>query len=417
MNLFYFVFPFFGLVQGMKNFLKRNSVLPIVIFGFWFGYTVFYYSGDVLHYRDNFKFLIDYTWNDFFTIVWNNYSREGVGIFNKDNLFHSKPDLFAITLGFLISRITEEPRLFFAVLGVIYFFLVSHFLKEAVVYTNSSYNKNWKLFFIFLVFIVPFYVGITGVRFWTALFLFGWMVLRFINTGKTKFVFFAAFSCLMHYTFIFPVAVVSLTFFLKLNKSIAKPVVILGVIYALLSSTTSSLDFISDIVKLADNEVIEESASSYLNQDRLSERHADVAATNWYVQWRIHLINIFFLSFYLIDFFYLRNKNPVKSKFFERNYDIFFLISLFTLNLGSIARFIYIFYFFVLIRLMEIHSSDCVKKYSIWSKIALPILFLHILVTFRSGFYFVDPYLVFMPSILLVFFESDVSLSQLLIGH
>ncbi len=417
MNLIYFIFPFFGLIQGMKSFLKWNSVVPIVIFGFWFGYSVFYYSGDVLHYRDSFSILKRYSWDDFFTILLNTYSRNGIAIFNNDNLYHSKPDIFAITLGFLVSRFTEEPRWFFALVGAIYFFLMSRFLKETVIYAGRiNINKNWKVFFLFLVLIVPFYVGVTGVRFWTALFLFGWMVLKFINTGKIRFVLYAAASCLIHYTFIFPVVVMVLTFFLNI-KTIAKPLIILGVVYALLSSTTSSLDFISDFVKLFDNEVIGESASGYLNEDKLSERQASIAATNWYVQWRLHLINLFFLLFYLIDFFYLRIKRPVKSLFFERFYDIFFLVSVFTLNLGSISRFVYMFYFLVLIRLIEIHKFDAAKKYSIWSKLALPILVLNTFVTFRAGFYFVDPYLLFMPSFFLVFIESDISLSQLLIGH
>ncbi len=417
MNFIFFIFPVLGLFTGVKNFISNNSSIPIVIFGFWFGYSVFYYSGDILHYRDNFKYLIDYSWTDFFTILINNYSREGIDIFNSNNLYHVKPDVFAITLGFLISRVTDEPRFFFATLGAIYFFLLSRFLHESVIYTNGKKNKNWKLFFIFLVLIVPFYVGITGVRFWTALFLFAWMVLKYINTGKNRFVRVAALSCFVHYTFIFPIIVLFVTFFLRINRVIFQSLIVIGVFYALLSNTTSSFDYISETLKFFDNEVIEESASGYLDQDKLSERNTEIVDANWYVQWRVNLINAFFLLSYLWDFFYMRIKNPIKSKFFERLYDFFFLISLFTLNLGSIGRFVYIFYFFILIRLMELHSNAGSNKFSFLAKIAFPVIAIQVLVTFRAGFYYVDPYLIFMPSITLLFAKSEISLSQLLIGH
>lgn len=417
MNLLYIFFPIFGLYEAVKNFLKSHSAIPIVIFGFWFGFSVFYYSGDILAYRDDFGLLVKYSWNDFVTIVLNTYSRDGKPIFNSNNLFHQKPDLFAFVLGFLISRFSENPRLFFGFLGAIYFFLMHRFLKESVEYTGSSLNKNWRLFLIFLSLIVPFYVGVTGVRFWTALFLFGWMILKYINSGRLKFLFFAAISCLFHYTFIFPVLILLLAFFLRVNKIFMRPLILVGVFYAVLASTTSSLDFISDILNFFDNEIIEDSAGSYLDKDALSARQVSADATNWYVKWRVHILNLFFLLFYLVDFFSIRKKKPIKSFFFERLYDFFFLISVFTLNLGSISRFIYIFYLIILIRLMEIHMKSNYRNYSIWSKIVLPVLILHVFVTFRAGFYYVDPNLLIAPSIFLILVEAKISLSQLLVGH
>lgn len=418
MPLFFFLFPVFGLFNGIKYFFKSHYRYGILFFAFWFGYSVFFYSGDVVAYRDDFAILVNYSWDDFIHVIinFNNETLKFVGIIPCT--YNSKPDFFAFILGFLVSRFTENPRWFFAFVSVIYFYLMLRFLDEVPKFTGIVKSKGWKLFFVGLVIIVPFFVGVTGVRFWTALFLFAWMLMKYINTGSKKYLFCSAFSILFHYTFIFPVVVSLIATLIQINRKVFKILVIIGIVYVLLSSTTNSLDFIKNTLEFFDNDTVSKVSSSYLDEDGLAKKVVSSNDGNWYVNARVQFLNLFFLVFFIVDFFnFNRWKQVTRNIVFDNLYQLFFIVSLFTFNLGSLGRFIYIFYLLVLIRILQLQTLENRTLLKKWNYIFLPILLLHLFVSFRSGFYYIDPLLLIAPSISLLFIHSDISLSQFLVGH
>ena len=413
-----YLFPFFGLFLGVKYFFQKHYHYGLLFFGFCYGYTVYFYSGDVIRYRDDFAMLVEYSVDDYFQLLQHlaNDRLKFVGI--SINAYNSKPDVFALTLGFLVSRFTENPRWFFAMVSLIYVFLQIKFFEEVVRFTGKVNSKGWKLFFAALVLMVPFYVGVTGVRFWPALFVFAWMLMKYINTGNKKYLFFTTFSILFHYTFIFPVVVAFAASFLRLNRYVFKILIIIGIGFALLSSTTSSLDFITKAITVFESDSVTNATSGYLDEEQLAKRVVKVEATNWYVQWRTHLLNVFFILFFIFDFFNLNKWNKVLvNPIFDKMYQFFFLITLFTFNLGSMGRFVYVFYLLILLRIIQIQTLDCNQKLKKWNYYFIPILALHVIVTFRAGFYTIDPLLLISPSIALFFVESERSLSEFLIGH
>lgn len=418
MGIFYILFPFFGFFVGIKNFFKKSSNIALLSFAFWFGYSVFFYGGDIVRYEQSYQSIVEFSYSDYFDNILNSLNEDKKFINGNINSFNLKPDIYALSVSFLVSRLTDNPRWLFAVVSLIYFYFFLQFLKEAVKFTGYRSSRAWKLFFLMLALIVPFYVGVTGIRFWTALFLYAWMVMKFINTGKFKFLLYSALSIAFHYTFIFPVFMTFFIYYFKIKKSVFKVLLVLGVIYAVVVSSSNVLDFISNALQFIDNETVEQSASSYLDQDRLNERLALRESVNWYVTWRVNLINIFFGAFFLLDFFgRIKKINQKENLFFTNLYQLFFLVSLFTFNLGSIGRFVYIFYLLVLIRIISFQTLDVNRKLRFYNLIFLPIFLIHVLVTFRSGFYYVDPLLLVSPSFILLFFQSEISLSQLLIGH
>lgn len=418
MPLLFFLFPFIGLYNGIKHFPQSKYRYGLLFFAFWFGYSVYFYGGDIISYHDDYALLVRYSWNDFFHIILN---------FNNDtlkfaqvsfNTFNAKPDFYAVTLGFLVSRFTENPRWFFAIASVIYFYLIMKFLDQAMIFTGNKKSKGWLLFFLALVLIVPFYVGVTGIRFWPALFLFSWMLLKYINSGQNKYIFFTAFSILFHYTFLFPVTIAYLIKFIKINKTFFKIFILIGIVYALLSTTTSSLNFIRDTLNLFGSDTINNATTAYLDENELGKRVSNFNATNWYVSWRGHLLNLYFILFFIIDFFEFNSWEKVKANtHFDKLYQFFFIVALFTFNLDSLGRFVYVFYILIIIRIISLQYNDTYNKLHIWNILFLPILILHVLVTFRAGFYYIDPLLFISPSPALLFIHSNISLSEFLIGH
>lgn len=419
MPLLFLLFPITGFYNGIKFFFQSKYRYGLLIFAFFYGYTVFFYSGDILIYRDDFNKIYNYTWDDFYNIFiyFNNddlkYSKVGI------NTYIMKPDFYAATLGFLVSRFTENPRWFFAIVSLIYFYLMIKFLDEAVKFSGFKRSKEWRLFFLGLVFILPFYVGVSGVRFWTATFFFSWMLFKYINTAKKKYLLLTIFSILFHYTFIFPVVVTFTAEFIKINRKYFKIIILIGIAYALLTSTTSSMNFIKNILEKIDSDTITTATSGYLITDEATPSVTSVVKTvNWYVTWRRTLINFFFITFFIFDFFNFNDwRKPRTNQLFDNLYQIFFIIALFTFNLNSIGRFIYIFYFLILIRILNLLVVNQSGKFKYWTNLFFPILLMHVFVTFRAGFYTVDPFLLVSPSPALFFIHSNISLSEFLIGH
>lgn len=415
--IFYILFPFFGFLNSLKNFSKTNIRLPLYFFGFLFGYSIIFSGGDVVRYQEAYPKMVNYTFSDYVDNLKNSFNEDEK--FNKtpQNTFNLKPDFYALSVSFFISRFTENVRWLFAFLSLIYTIIQVKFFEEILISFKNK-TKGFKLFFAALVFIVPFYVGVTGIRFWPALFLFVWMIFKYTNTGSIKYIFFAMISIAIHYSFIFPCIVAIIAISLKINKYIFKVLIVIGLIFALISSTSSTLDFITSAIDIFDNETIANSSSGYVSEENISDRIQSVAATNWYVNLRGNLLNMFFGIFFIVDFFNLNNwKKPQSSEAFIKLYHLFFLISLFTLNLASMGRFVYVFYILCIIRILQFQVVENKNKLLIWNKIFLAVLVLHVIVIFRAGFYFVDPLLLISPSIALFFIHSDVNLSEFIVGH
>ncbi|WP_333875365.1 EpsG family protein [Flavobacterium sp.] len=419
MPFLFFLFPLTGFYNGIKYFFQSKYRYGLLIFAFWYGYSVFFYSGDIISYRDDFAKVAQYSWGDFNHIIVNSYN-DDVKFSKVDPCtYNFKPDIYAVTMGFLVSRFTENPRWFFGIVSVIYVFFMLKFFTESVKFSGFKNSNGWRLFFLGLVFIVPFYVGVSGIRFWPGLFFYGWMLLRYINTGQVKYLFFTAFSPLFHYTFIFPVAVAFVAGFLRINRTFFKILTLMGILYALLSSTTSSLNFIKNALEIFDNDSINNASAAYLTQDETVKATTQVVkTTNWYVTWRVNLLNFFFIAFFLFDFFNFNDWRKTKDNMiFENLYQIFFIITLFTFNLNSMGRFVYVFYFLVLVRLMCLQTVNPSHKLKAWNLMFTPIIALHIFVSLRAGFYTIDPLLLISPSPALLFIHSNISLSEFLVGH
>jgi len=415
--LFYIFFPFLGFLYNLRNFSRTKIRLPLYFFGFLFGYSIVFSGGDLVRYQEAYAEMIKFTFSDYLHNLINTFNDNVKFAKTPLNSFNSKPDIYALTIGFLVSRFTENPRWLFAIISLIYTIIHVKFFEE-VFYDFKVKTKGFKLFFVALVFIVPFYVGVTGVRFWPALFIFTWMIYKYTKTGNIKYFIYATLSILFHYTFVLPCLIALIASLLKINRTVFKILVLIGVLFAVISSTSSSLDFITSGIDSLDSETISKSSSSYTNEELIAERNTLKSQTNWYVRLRENLLIVFFYTFFFIDFFNIHKcKKPETSELFLNLYHFFFLISLFTLGLASLSRFNYVFYLLCILRILQFQIPENQRRLFVFNRIFFFILILHVLVIFRAGFYFVDPLLLISPSIALFFIHSNISLSEFIVGH
>ena len=185
------------------------------------------------------------------------------------------------------------------------------------------------------------------------------------------------------------------------------------------SSVSSSLNTINKISSNFEETSINESISGYTDEDNLNQRKTAIDQANWYVRFNSQFVLYLFL---IIGFFDVLGLFRFKENtFLENTYPlmvIFLALTLLTIDLGSIARFRYVFYLIILSRytiLAGLQPFDIKLKFV--SLTFLPILSLYAIVSMRSGFYTVDPLLLINNAFTTFLIHSDISLSELLIGH
>lgn len=407
----FLIWPFGTVLFAVRKFTEQNYHFVIVLFGFLFGFAVYPFGGDVVRYAEQFHTVAGYDWLEFIKKV--------LEPFLAPEYTTEKPDVYALILQFLVSRFTENQKWFFGFASMIYAFFFVRFLRVCFKEINWTKFLSQILFVAFIIFLIPFHVGATGVRFWTALFIYLVCLLRFIETGENKYILYSGFSMLFHYTFLFPVLLFLFFRFVKLNRFFSLCIVIVSIGVLFLTTNDTMLEMIQSGMGFLEDTGVQESSAIYTDAEYLEERRKVAGQRNWYVNVKEHSIFYFLAILFSLEVFGVFRWNY--NEFLKRLFPwliIFFCLALLTYNLGSIGRFKNIFFLLALLHyavLIGLHPQNKVLKNS--SYVLVPIFLIHIAVSFRVMFYYIDPLLIVGNPLVLYFFESDQSLNEFLIGH
>lgn len=415
--LLFIVWPFLSFILALRRGFNKRFQWIILAFSFLYGYTVFVDSGDIVRYKQSFYVISDYSWSDYFERINNLYTD-----FDDLDLEYAvaaaKPDLYAVTLQFVTSRFTDNPRWFWGLTSVVYTLLFLQMLNAAYsLLGKHKFDFVYYILLLSLILLIPFYRGVTGVRFYTAFFLFISQIILFLSTFRKKHIFYASLSVLIHYTFIFPF-IITLPF-LFFRSRITKLLIPISLFIFLVTSVSSYFDAFEQALSFFDETAIQSSAEGYASYEGFQKARMSGPGTNWYVEFNYYSFPFMMILFYLLEFFLiLKVRDTQESLRFRPLLDVFLVLSLLSYNLSlALFRFSHIFLVLLLLRYLIIytHSRDARLKYV---SIALaPLLFIKVLVTFRAGFYTVDPLLLVNNVMTSFLVFSDVSLSEWLVGH
>lgn len=414
--LFFLAWPFGAFILSLKHIINRHYQKIIIAFAFLFGYTVFFYGGDIVRYQGFYKAVSTYSWSEFFRILFNPFDLNIQAFYSGAE----KPDRYAFILQFIFSRLTENSRWMFGFISAVFTALYLRFMNEVLKETKWV-NNNFaqKIFFVFLLVVIPFYVGVTGIRFWTALFVFMLFTIRYVKTEGNKYILYAASSMFIHYSFFLPLLILIIYKLTGYKKNIVALFVLVGILSFINGTIGTKINLLQQVTTPFENTTIFEAAQSYTDYDILQERHIRLSQTNWYVTLRSNLLLFFLLTLTLLE--YLRVFKFRETAFTKKLFPIvifFFIFTILTIDMGSLGRFNYIFYLFAISRyIILIGRQPNDKKLKYAGMILFPILVLWILVIARGGFYFVDPLLLVGNPIILFLEQSSISLSELLVGH
>ena len=148
--------PAFAFALAAGKLWRKQYHIIILIFSFWFGYYINFYSGDIISYKQTYEMVEEYTWSDFYFLI-ENFHTTGRLKHYQGNTVNSKPDIYALTLQFLFSRVSDNSRWFFGFVSLLYTFFFLKFLDEVLLITKKTFTKSWYVFFWSLVLLIPFY--------------------------------------------------------------------------------------------------------------------------------------------------------------------------------------------------------------------------------------------------------------------
>jgi hypothetical protein len=416
----FLVWPFLSFLTALRTVFNPASQKIILFFSFMYGYTVYLYSGDIINYGESFNIVYGYTWNDYYYLITHLFSVDKFNFYSP-NTVNTQPDPFALSLQFFVSRFTDNPRWFWAIVSTFYTYTVLNlanyvYRQNLSLYFKSRYNIFvWASFFL----IIPYYVGVTGVRYWPALFLFVYFLLKYANKKSISYVFFLFIPALIHYSFAAPAVFALSINYIPKKKLVYRLSIIAALIIFFGSSLTSIFDFLKNLTSIFDGTQVADRMSSYTDVELLENRQERASGSNWYVSLRGDLLFYFLIIFNLMSSFAILKLKESKFTLKFYHYFVFFMcLALVTYNLGSIGRLKNIFLVLASIRFISLlyinYKNKLFKRYI---NIFFMIIVFNTIVNFRAGFYFTDPFLLIHNIFTFTLFESSESLSEFIIGH
>ncbi len=273
------VFPFFGIFYSIKNNAVKSFPWLFALFFFFFGTQITITdTNDFGRYVQNFLYLSNDGNISFLEYFFS---------LNEGNQI----DYYLPFMTWLISRFTSNSQLYAGILAMLMGLCFG--FNFAYIAKRLEYTNFFSLVLLFLLFLIPRTFLCTH-RWWMALQVFLLGALPFVLDGKNKYVLFSVLSIFIHFSFLYPLALL-LVYRLFPRRSLLPFVVLFFLVNILDSLDINALAKIFEQY-LPDNYVARN--ESYINAEFLEH--------NWFSQsykilWKY--INIF-LAFYI----YLNSK-------------------------------------------------------------------------------------------------------------
>lgn len=398
--ILFLIWPFLALINCISN---RNSPWAKNIFWLfciYFGYSFVMSNVNADSYRYAGSFIalskVNLTFGDFINYL---YSEET-----------SYVDILQPLINFILSRFTSDPRILLATFGMIF----GYFYSRNLWYLFDKIGRNRSvilcLYILTFALICPIW-RINGFRFWTATQIFIFGVLPYLMEGKRTGIWIAATSVFVHFSFMFPIALLLIYVYAGNRRTI----------YFILFITTSfinelDLDSVKNSLSILPD-IFQSKVNIYVKDDILTEQNEAIRAANWYIEnytlfikW---IIYIFLTIIYIKGFFLLKSNKALMQLFcFSLLFYSFCNIAALTpsgirfYTIGNLLVF-----FFIIIYLTHVHNQNIIDI----MKVGLtPLLLIVIVVSIRMGFEFTGLISVFGNPIFAPFLTGDIPLIDLI---
>jgi hypothetical protein len=205
----FLIWPFGALIRALRRFRAPQTKTIIWLFCLFFGF-VFVIPEDLPGAADSARYaskLIEahnqgLSWSYLLSMFYNPES--------------GFVDIYQPMVTWLVAIFTDNPRILMAIFGAVFGFFYAQNLW--MVFSRISAKVGWLLFFFMLAFALvnPIW-HINGVRMWTAAQIFLYGLLRLYLEQDKKGLIWAVSSILVHFSFMFPLALMLVFFLIPSN--------------------------------------------------------------------------------------------------------------------------------------------------------------------------------------------------------
>ena len=397
--VFFLLSPFLGFIQAFKYYREdwaKNSVWLFVIF---YGYTM--YRPEIM---DSSRYVINLinlynrpvTWDVF---IANFYSDDTGSV-----------DIYQPLVSFLLSRVTKDGNILFAVFGMVYGYFFSRNVWMVMDLCKGA-KIQWKLWLLIISFIcVLGFWNLNGVRMWTAAHVFFYGVFQYLVNDRKKGIFIAISAALVHFSFILPIGVFLIFI---LNK----------IPWRFLYFLFLGSFFISSLNVPTIRAKLESVAPAFLlprvnsyTSDEYVEAFSDLnESANWYIKYYTNTLMWVLVALFTVIYF------SKKTKFKDdKSFSNLFGFSLLILTIGNITsllpsggRFVLIAQLFGVALLVYYYVRFEDLMYRNYLKLLSPLLYFFILVNLRISFDTISFMTVFSNPILALLVDMPIPLIDL----
>ena len=367
--ILFFIWPFLAFIVSVSNFSKKEARFIVYMFLIYYGFNFVNTNTAIDAYRYALELKINSgrSFSDFFRIVGGLYSDTNV-------------DIVEPLISFIVSRFTSHYSLYFAVWAAIFGFF---YLKSInLIYKNIIINPGWNsiILLLFFTMILPI-TTISGVRMWTAAWMFFYGAYRLITEKNPKFLLITLPAILVHWSFLSANAILVIYFFVGNRNIVYFPLALASFVLPHLASPF----FKSIALKLGGG--LEQRYSNYSSEGYVSGVQEWAAQSSWFI--RITNDLVFYYLLLAIVVIQLSNRHLMNGKI-ERNLFSFLLLFLAFVNFGMPIpsfgeRFMILFFLFATAYLILYFVKLPGTKLSFLVILGLFPMALYTLIIFRIG--------------------------------
>lgn len=323
---------------------------------------------------------------------------------------------------FLISRFTSNPHWLFWGFSIVYGYFYSRNIWYILDKIPGKIPKGIWILILFYILICPIW-NINGVRMWTALHIYCFGVFPYLFDNDKSKLPIAISSIFVHFSFIMPVALLSIYFLIPNRIRVLEKFLIITLVFffVTLGIEIFSVKQIGDFLyKIAPN-LFETNISGYLGSEYIDR--IDQMANEKSILYKVVMYaGKYGISYLVLLCFYLFHKNA-RLCIYKDNISRIFSFGLLMYSVANIlailpsgSRFIVLARMFILPSIILILSYLGYKNTisNLFTKIVLVLFLLVIVMQFRIGMesYGID--LFFGNFITAIFIESNVSLFMII---
>jgi hypothetical protein len=397
--LLFLLWPFLAFITAIINFSQKEAKKVVYFFLIYYGLTLVINGDsyiDAMGYAMKLKSTALLPFSDFFKIVG--------GIYATD----TSVDIIEPLVSFIVSRVTSFHGIYFAIWAAIFGYFYLNSINLLYNRFNKSHGWDASIILIFFILVLPI-TKVTGVRMWTAAWIFFYGAYHVILNRDPKYLIIALSSSLVHWSFMSANAILLIYFFAGNRNLIYSVILIVSFIVPQL--ITPLFQGIS--MKLGG--ALQQRFEGYSNEEYIQQIQQSNENANWFMSLSDSLI--FYFLIFAIAFIKLRFGFFMKEKH-EKNLFSFLLLFLAFVNFGNGipsfgSRFQIVFFLLATLYIFLFTLKLPVNKINLLTLIGIFPMALNIALTLRLGSESINAW-IFTPLFGLPLLAPGLSLAEFL---